>query len=98
MMEFLNLCNISQEVIDKVIANNPESLVFDVSCNGQECIKIIEYMKELGIKCIDELLINYLNVFLMDFEDFLKKISKLNIPYFVECLNNDICTIEFIYE
>jgi len=96
-MEFLSLCSISQTTIDKIIDNNSESLILDVSCNGQECIKIIEYMKELGIKCIDDLLVSYLSLFLMDYDEFVKKISKLNIPYFVDCLNNDICTIEFIY-
>lgn len=98
MMEFLTLCNISNATIDKIIDNNSQSLLNDVSCNGEECIKIIEYMKELNIKCIDDLLINYLSIFLMDLEKFVKRISKLNVPYFVDCLNKDICTIEFIYD
>lgn len=97
MMDFLTERNISKETINDIISNNSASLVFDVSCNSQECLKIIECMERLGIKCIDNLLISYLNVFLMDYEDFIKKIAKLNVAHFVECLNNDICAIEFIY-
>lgn len=98
MMDFLTLCNISDTTINKIIDNNSQSLLSDVSCNGGECMKIIEYMKELNIKCIDDLLINYLSIFLMDLEKFVKRLSKLNVPYFVQCLNEDIDTIEFIYE
>ena len=98
MIDFLSLLDISNKTIDTILENNTQSKICDLSCNAQECIKIIEYMRQIGFKCIDDLLINYLNVFIMDYDEFVKKISKLNIPYFVECVNNDISSIEFIYD
>ena len=97
MIDYLTLGNISSYTINKIIENNTESRICDLSCNGQECLKIIEYMRQIGIKCIDELLINYSDIFLWDYEDFVNKINKLNVPYLVQCVNVDINAIEFIY-
>ena len=97
MLDFLTLSNISNKTIDAILKNNTQSKIGDLSFNDKDCIKIIEYMRQIGFKCIDDLLINYLNVFIMDYDDFVKKISKLNIPYFVQCVNDDISSIEFIY-
>ena len=55
-------------------------------------------MKEIGLICIDELLINRIDLFLSSFEKFIKKLSKFNIPVLVQLVNMDYATIDIINE
>ena len=55
-------------------------------------------MKEMGLTCIDELLINRIDLFLSSFDKFVKKLSKFNIPVLVQLTNTDYATIDIINE
>ena len=77
---------------------NEDSVLYNLSCIKDDCLKIINYLKELGIINIDELLLYELNLFYLDFEDVVKKFSKFNIPVFVDLINNDFTAIENIYD
>lgn len=96
MIDFLHDVNILDEVIEEIIKNNSNSTLYDLSCNEEECIKIINYLKEIGILNIDELLIKEIDVFKLNLEDIVKKFSKFNIPIYVKMINNDYTMIEQI--
>ena len=65
--------------------------------NQEECIKIIEYLRKIGITCINELLIYEIDLFKKDLDYIIKKISKFNIPVFVNIVNDEYTAIENIY-
>lgn len=98
MLAFLKEKGISDTTISLIKKYNDDASILDLKLNADECLKIITYMQENGFNCLDNLLIYYLNIFLDDYDDFIKKIGKLNIPYFIKCVNEDLTTIEFLYD
>ncbi len=98
MIDFLKEIDISNNTISKIITENQESSLYNLSCNKDNCIKIILYMREIGIKNIEELLIYETNYFKLTFTEFIKKISRFNIPLLVDGINNDYTYIELLDE
>lgn len=98
MIDFLKKINIKEDVLIEIIKNNNPSALSSLSINEDECLKIINYMREIGIACIDELLINRIDLFLSSFDKFIKKLSKFNIPVLVQLVNTDYATIDIINE
>ena len=98
MIDFLKKANIKDDILIEIIKNNNPSSLSSLSVNEDECLKIINYMKNIGFTCIDELLINRLNIFLSSFDKFIKKLSKFNIPVLVQLVNTDYATIDIINE
>ena len=98
MIDFLKKVDIKEEVLIEIVKNNNPSSLSSLSINEEECLKIINYMKEMGLTCIDELLINRIDLFLSSFDKFVKKLSKFNIPVLVQLTNTDYATIDIINE
>ncbi len=98
MIDFLKQVDIKEEVLIEIVKNNNPSSLSSLSINEEECLKIINYMKEMGLTCIDELLINRIDLFLSSFDKFVKKLSKFNIPVLVQLTNTDYATIDIINE
>lgn len=61
-----------------------------------DALKIINYMQSIGINDIDDLLIYRIDIFTILFEQFIKKISRFNIPLLVEYVNSDYTNIDII--
>lgn len=98
MIDFLNDVGISDITVNKLYNEYNSSTIFDLSCNEDECIKIINYFKELGILNIEELLLYEIDVFKLNFEKLVKKFSNFNIPLFVSMINDDYVAIEHIFD
>ena len=97
MIDFLNEC-VDINTINEIKNNNNENILSDIECNKEDCLKIINYFKELGITCIDNLLIYELDVFKYPFDEIIKKFGKFNIPMFVSVINDDYAAIENIFK
>lgn len=98
MLDFLKELGISEETINYINENNDSNIIFDVDCNKYECIKIIEYLRGIGIKNIETLLINELQIFYKD-ESRIKEIFdkyKNNLNEVVAAINEDYTIIERI--
>ena len=81
-----------------MIKNNDETSIFDLSCNDEDAIEIIKYMRNIGVTNIDELLIYRIDIFFLTFEQFIKRLSKFNIPALVNHINDDYANIDIINE
>ena len=57
MIDFLKDANITDDTIIEIMKNNNEASLFNLSCNDEDAIQIINYMRGIGITNIDELLI-----------------------------------------
>lgn len=88
MIDFLKECNISQNTIDKLYEKYPSQL-FNLNCNQDDCIEIIEYLRSIGIKPIEEILINNIELFYESKKDIVKKFDEQNINELVEKINSD---------
>lgn len=97
MIDFLKEIGIDENTILEIENNNPKSSIIDLSCNNINCLKIVLYLKEIGISNIENLLINKIDLFKMNYQELVKRFSKFNIPVFVDLINDDIEVIENIY-
>ena len=98
MLDFLKEHNISEITIEKLKKTQSPSLLFDLICNDEECVKIINYLKEIGIKNIDELLIYETELFFKNKNKIELAFSKHNINELVELINQDYEEIEVLYD
>jgi len=85
MIEFLNNCNLKKETIEKLLEKETPEL-FDLNSNEEECIEIIQYLRNIGIKCVDELLIYRIDLFYNSKYEIENKLKKYNINEIVEII------------
>ncbi len=98
MLEFLKKCNVSNNIIEEIEVSNDKSYLFDLNCNRKECIKIIDYLKEIGISVVDEILINETDIFFKTKEEIKEALSNFEIPQYVKEINNNYNEIEKLYD
>lgn len=98
MIDFLKAADISDNVLIEMIKNNDGTAIYDLSCNDEDAIEIIKYMKNIGIANIEELLIYRIDIFFLTFEQFIKRLSKFNIPALVNHINENYANIDIINE
>lgn len=100
MIDFLKYCNISKETIDKLYVQIDEPVLFCLDSNRDECAKIIEILRRIGIDnhIIENILLSRIDVFLMSSDEFIDKIKKIGISNFVEIVNNDWIDIDILFE
>ena len=73
-MNYLIDLGIKQETIDRIIELNSGAIIITFECNQEKITNIIKYLKYVGIKNIDDLLIYEVDFFLKDFEEVKRKI------------------------
>lgn len=98
MIDFLKDANITDDTIIEIMKNNNEASLFNLSCNDEDAIQIINYMRGIGITNIDELLIYRIDIFFITFEQFIKRLSKFNVPILVNLINDNCANIDIINE
>lgn len=98
MIDFLKDVSINDNTIIEMMKNNNEASLFDLSCNDEDAIQIINYMRGIGITNIDELLIYRIDIFFLTFEQFIKRLSKFNVPVLVNLINENYANIDIINE
>lgn len=96
MIDFLMICGVKKQTIDK-IKENPSN-VYDLSVNKEECVKIITYLKLIGIKNIDELLLNRLGLFFKTKEEVSQMLINHDLNKMVELINNDSLNVDLLYD
>lgn len=89
MIDFLLECNIKKDTVNALNSRLPSSTIFSLSCNEYEINKIIMYLKKIGIKCIDDILINYTDLFFNTYDEFVSIFKKYDIKKLVEFINKD---------
>ena len=64
MIDFLLDYNIKKETIKKMEKKYNQELLYILNCNEYEIKNIIIYMKTINILCIDDILLEYTELFL----------------------------------
>ena len=64
MIDFLKDYDISNETISKIEKKYNKELLYIFNCNEYEIKKIIIYLKSINISCIDNILVDYIEIFL----------------------------------
>ena len=95
MLDFLKECGIKEETIISLESKLFESMQFNLNSNELEIKKIINYFNEIGIVCVDDLLLNDIDLFLCTFSQVKKNFDKYDISKLVELINSNY---EVIYQ
>ena len=95
-MEFLLPFGITKKTIAQVIKNNDETLIENLICDQEMVINNLNYFKEIGIKRINDLLIERTDLFLVPTEILKEKLDKFNLNVLSELVNEDFCNLELI--
>lgn len=95
-MEFLLPFGITKETIAQVIKNNDETLIENLICDQEMVINNLNYFKEIGIKRINDLLIERTDLILVPTEILKEKLDKFNLNVLSELVNEDFCNLELI--
>ena len=77
-MNYLINLGISEETLNKIIEINDEAIILSIECNEENITNIINYLRYIGIKNIEDLLIYEIDFFLNDFEEIKKKLRREN--------------------
>ena len=95
MLDFLRKYT-SDSVIAKIEKENSSANIYNLNCNFEEVCKIIEYLKELEVTCIDNLLIYRIDIFFRSLDDLKKIFDKYETNSLVQALNSDYTIINEI--
>lgn len=98
MIDFLKKHGVSNKTIEEIKRTQSPSFMFDLNCNEEECIKIINYLKGIGINNVDELLLFEPEIFFKTCINVITAFSKTDIEELVELINEDIFNIEKLYD
>ena len=93
-MEFIKELNIDENTLKKIIGQNGEAIIYTLETNKEDIKEIIDYIKKIGIKPINELLIYEFDFFLMDINKIKNKLNN----ELIEDINNDYICVEELYD
>ncbi len=96
MIDFLKECNIDDKTINEIEENN-ESFIYNLSSNENDAKMIISYLKSIGVKNVEKLLINRIDLFFKSVDEVKKMFSKVKIPLMVNLINEDCYNIELLF-
>ena len=90
---------ISQDTIDKMIDSYNITIVNDLNVNYEKAFRILNGLKAIEIKdeIINQILINRIDLFTMDYNKFVNKLVKYDLKEFDEEINFDIGAVEDIF-
>lgn len=98
MLDFLKECNISSNSIDRLLKEKYPSELYDLESNKKECTKIINYLKEIGITNIEELLVNKTELFYKTKRYIENKLSRYDQKIYVNLISDDYNKIDLFFE
>lgn len=87
-MEFID-----ENTLKRITEINGESIIYTIETNKENISEIIDYLKKIGVKPINELLIYEFDFFLMDIDSIKNKLNN----ELIENINNDYICVEELY-
>lgn len=97
-MNFLLNCGVSKETIDVIKINNNEQTLLDAEWNMERVVSSLQYLNEIGIKQISNILINRFDIVLRGRKSLENKINNLSENDIVNKINSDISNISYLDE
>ncbi len=95
-MEFLLDCGVSKEILQKVIVNNSNQTLLNANWNIERVVSSLEYLNEIGIKQINNILINRFDIVLRGKKNLKEKFDELGIKKTVNMINKDMQYINIL--
>ena len=97
-MRFLSEYGLSNEDINEIVSNNQESIIKNIELNKDNVIKVINYLKEIGvnINVIKEMFIYQIGMFFRTKEEIQGVFDEYEMDSILKSMNYDVNTIDLI--
>ena len=95
-MNYLLDISIEQDVIKRALINNSKQTIDDAEWNIELVISNINYLKSIGIECIDKIIINRFDILLRNSNNLKETIDNLEDNNVIELINKDIKYIYYL--
>ena len=86
----------NQELEDSLRLKYEESILEVFELNKDNVLKVIDYLKDIGVNNIEELILYKLEFFTKDIDVIIKRFNEYNIGEVVDSINEDITNIDNI--
>ena len=96
MIDFLKECGLSDIDIQEIEEFNSSANLYNLNCNELDVLKMINYLKDKGIKNITLLLKYKINMFFTNFNDFKLKVDKIDNKY-IDLINNNYNELDYLF-
>lgn len=96
MIDFLCECGLSKDLLKQIEEANSSANLYNLNCNEYDVVQIINYLTEIGVRNVDDLLIYRIDLFFTSFDLFKEKISKYDKDKIVDLINKDYSVIDKI--
>lgn len=99
MIEYLKEYNITEETIEELKKLYYEELIDMLSVNQFAVRKVIEYLKNLGIKDFNQIILHNLPIFLADYDYIVECFEKVDdLKKTIDMINEDYMYIHEVIE
>lgn len=88
MNNFLTEFGFNETIKNEIIENNSIQMYESLLLNEYECIKILSFLRKIGIACIKELLINKTDLFLNTADTVINKFKNAD-KFIIDKINKD---------
>jgi len=95
-MNFLKEYGISDSVIDSMIDKYDDSLLSLFMSEEYNVGLVIDYLRTIGVKVVDDLLVNRIELFYIDVMKIKRSFDKFETEKLVESINRDISYIDYL--
>lgn len=95
-MDFLIEKGFDKALIDKLLKTYDRNIIELFKLEEANVIDIIDYLREIGVKNIDKLLLNYIQIFISTKDKVQSAFEKYDIVKIVEEINDSVENIEKI--
>ena len=79
MIQDIELIGVGKNLIEKLMKNLEYDEVLCLACNHENVKKIIDFFKNIGIRNIDELLLNRYYIFLKDSDSIINTFNNIDL-------------------
>jgi len=81
-----------------MLSTNSNVIVDSLVVSSDNCIKVIRYLREIGITNIEDLLLYRIDLFIQRLSKVKERIEKMDIPKLVDSVNDNCFMIDMIYD
>ena len=97
-MKFLLEYGLTNEDIEEIVNNNQESIIKNIELNKENVIKVINYLKEIGVgvNVLKELFIYQIGMFYRTKDEIQSVFDEYEIDSILKSMNYDVNTVDLI--
>lgn len=95
-MSFLLDYGFTEDLINRMIKRYDDSVIELFTIESENVKSVIEFFKDIGIECIDQLLLFRIEVFTKDVDKVKRAFNKHDVKAIVDDINEDIINIDYV--